>query len=87
MRLNRASMVFPREVLNKLKWHDDQLDRAVITYLHRGAPGDRMTIQGSAIVRLARSFFVTAESRIPYHRIRLIEIDGKILYQERTENK
>lgn len=78
-------MVFPREVLNELKWHRGRLDDAVITYVHRGAPGDRRTISGSEIVELERSFFATAESRIPYHRIRRIELNGETLYLDREE--
>lgn len=82
---SERTMVFPREVLNELKWHRGRLEDARITYLHRGAPGDRRTISGSEIVALERSFFTTAESRIPYHRIRLIELDGEALYVDREE--
>lgn len=79
-------MVYPREVLNQLRWTEGLgLDDAVITYLHRGAPGDIMTVSGSEIVELERSFFVTVDSKIPYHRIRRIEHRGKVLYEERTE--
>lgn len=77
-------MVFPREVLNQLKWGPDGgLERAEVTYLHRGAPGDLMTVKGSEIVELERSFFSTAESKIPYHRIRRIVLEGKVLYDSR----
>jgi len=58
-------MVYPREVLNELKWHRGRLEDAQIIILHRGAPGDRKVIPGSDIVELGRSFFVTAESMIP----------------------
>ncbi len=78
-------MVFPREVLNELKWRGGRLDDAVITYLHRGAPGDRMSVRGADIVELERSFFVTADSKIPYHRIRRIELDDELLYLDRSE--
>jgi uncharacterized protein (UPF0248 family) len=78
-------MVFPREVLNRLKWSGNRsLDDVVIFYLHRGAPGDMMSIKGSDIVELERSFFVTADSKIPYHRIRRIEKAGEVLYEERS---
>lgn len=74
-------VVFPREVLNQLKWGPSGgLERAEVTYLHRGAPGDEMTILGSEVVELERSFFCTSESKIPYHRIRRIVLDGKVLY-------
>jgi uncharacterized protein (UPF0248 family) len=80
-------MVYPREVLNELKWGEGRLGEAVITYLHRGAPGDIMTVRGSDIVELERSFFDTADSKIPYHRIRRIELDGRVLYQDRSLKK
>ena len=68
-------MVFPREVLNKLKWRPGMgLMRARIQYEHRGAPDNARTISGEEIVDLGRSFFGTADSRIPYHRIRRIDL-------------
>ncbi len=78
-------MAFPREVLNELKWHRGRLSDASIIYLHRGAPGDRRTVNGSEIVELERSFFTTDESKIPYHRIRRIVLDGETLYVDRGE--
>jgi len=80
-------VVYPREVLNELKWNGDRLGGALITYLHRGAPGDRVTIKGSDIVELERSFFVTADSKVPYHRIRRIELEGEVLYLDRSEQQ
>jgi uncharacterized protein len=74
-------MVFPREVLNQLKWGPEGgLDRAEVTYLHRGAPGDEKLVKGSDIVELERSFFCTSESKVPYHRIRRIALDGRLLF-------
>ncbi|WP_019177542.1 DUF504 domain-containing protein [Methanomassiliicoccus luminyensis] len=79
-------MVYPREVLNRLRWTEGLgLEDAVITYLHRGAPGDLMAVKGSNIMELERSFFVTVDSKVPYHRIRKIEYRGKVLYEEITE--
>jgi len=75
-------MAFPREILNKLKWEEDSdLSEAEITYVHRGAPGDRITIGGDEIVELERSFFVTQEAKIPYHRITEIRYRGHVLYE------
>lgn len=77
-------MVFPREVLNQLRWGPGGgLERAEVTYLHRGAPNDLVTIKGSAITELERSFFSTSESKIPYHRIRRITLDGRTLFDSR----
>jgi uncharacterized protein (UPF0248 family) len=67
-------MVYPRELLNKLKWTvGESLDEAVIWYLHRGAPEDRMAVRGSEIQSIDRVFFETGEAVIPYHRILKIE--------------
>lgn len=77
-------MPFPRDVLNRLRWTDG-LEGVMISYLHRGAPGDRMMIRGEDVLELERSFFVTADSKIPYHRIRLIERRGEVLYKDREE--
>ncbi len=77
-------MPFPRDVLNRLRWTEG-LDEVTVTYLHRGAPGDRLAIKGSDIVELERSFFVTVDSKIPYHRIRTIERRGEVLYRDRSE--
>lgn len=79
-------MPFPRDVLNRLRWTEG-LEGVTVIYLHRGAPGDRLSIRGEDIVELERSFFVTAESKIPYHRIRRIEKQGEILYRDRSENE
>jgi hypothetical protein len=79
--MNSEGVVFPREVLSQLKWGPaGGLERAEVTYLHRGAPGDEMTVIGSEITELERSFFCTSESKIPYHRIRRILLDGSVLY-------
>ncbi|HUL40097.1 MAG TPA: RNA repair domain-containing protein [Methanomassiliicoccales archaeon] len=74
-------MVYPRQVLNQLKWGPSGgLDNAEVTYLHRGAPGDELTVPGSEIVGLERSFFCIGESKVPYHRIKRIVLDGEVLY-------
>jgi uncharacterized protein (UPF0248 family) len=74
-------VTYPREVLNELRWKPGMsLAEAEITYVHRGAPKDEMTIRGSDIMELERSFFVTRESKIPYHRIKRIVSEGKVLF-------
>jgi uncharacterized protein (UPF0248 family) len=68
-------------VLNALRWKPGEaLSEAWISYVHRGAPGDEMTIPGSDVVELGRSFFVTKEAKIPYHRIKLIRYREKVLF-------
>ena len=75
-------MTYPREILNRLKWTEgEDLAEAIVTYLHRGAPGDVMAMLGKDIVELERSFFVTKEAKIPFHRIRRIEYRGQTLFQ------
>jgi uncharacterized protein (UPF0248 family) len=79
-------MPFPREVLNRLRWKEgESLQDVTVTYLHRGAPRDAITIRGGDIVELERSFFVTTDSKIPYHRIRSIERNGEVLYRHKEE--
>jgi uncharacterized protein (UPF0248 family) len=74
-------VTYPREVLNELRWKPgDDLADALITYVHRGAPGDEMTIAGGDIVELEHSFFVTRDAKIPYHRIKLIRYRGRIVF-------
>jgi uncharacterized protein len=73
-------VTYPREILNRLKWMDGSLNGVKVTYVHRGAPGDSLTIDGKEIRSLGRSFFSTADSEIPYHRIILIERVGEVLF-------
>lgn len=81
-------MVYPREVLNRLKWTEGEaLSDAVIWYVHRGAPGDVMRISGSRIVSLGRGFFDTDEATIPYHRILRIDCRGKTLFERDARAK
>ncbi len=76
-------MVYPRDVLNRLKWtKGESLDEAVIWYIHRGAPGDVMRIAGSTIKELGRGFFETEEATIPYHRILKIEYKGEVVFEK-----
>jgi uncharacterized protein (UPF0248 family) len=77
-------MVFPREVLNDLKWHRNALDEAEVTYIHRGAPGNVMTVRGRDITALGRSFFEVGDSSIPYHRIVAISLRGENIWPDPT---
>jgi len=74
-------MVYPREVLNRLRWKEgESLADSVIWYVHRGVPGDIKKINGSSIVSLGKGFFETDEATIPYHRIVRIDSRGKTLF-------
>ncbi len=78
-------MVYPREVLTRLRWKKgEDLGEARITYVHRGAPGDLTTINGSDILELGGYFFETGEAMIPYHRISKIEYRGEVVFEKPT---
>lgn len=76
-------MVYPRQVLNRLRWTEgESLADAVIWYVHRGAPGDVMKIAGREIKALGRGFFEIDEATIPYHRILRIDSKGGTLFEK-----
>jgi uncharacterized protein (UPF0248 family) len=76
-------MVYPREILTRLRWKKgEDLGDARISYVHRGAPGDLMTIRGSDILDLGKEFFETGEAMIPYHRISKIEYRGEVVFEK-----
>jgi uncharacterized protein (UPF0248 family) len=70
-------MVHPlRNILNRLRWDEKKNpEDYVITYRHRGAPGDAKQITASRIQTLGKSYFTIQEdpageeSSIPFHRI------------------
>ncbi len=80
-------MVYPRQILNKLKWTvGESLDEATIWYLHRGAPGNRLGLSGSMITSLEKGFFETDDAVIPYHRILRIEYRDKVIFDKEKES-
>jgi uncharacterized protein (UPF0248 family) len=76
---------YPREVLNEIKWRHQALDDAMVTYVHRGAPGDVLTISGKEITELGRSFFSTGETMIPYHRIVRIVFRQRVVFPDKEK--
>jgi uncharacterized protein (UPF0248 family) len=86
-------MVHPlKNILNRLRWDErENPEDYVITYRHRGAPGDAKQINASKIRTLGKSYFTIQEdspgeeSLIPFHRI--LEIrntrDDSILWVSR----
>jgi uncharacterized protein (UPF0248 family) len=67
---------------------DGSLRGVRVTYVHRGAPRDQLTISAEEIISLGHSFFSTGDSDIPYHRIVLIERGGEVLFNIKDyENK
>lgn len=82
----------PREVLNGLKWRDGALDEAILTFVHRGAPGDVKVVEGRDVTKVGRSFFALRERRgrttsIPYHRVVRIERDGALVWERRRDRE
>jgi uncharacterized protein (UPF0248 family) len=81
-----------RALLNRLLWHPDEaIADCAVTYTHRGAPGDRVTIPG-ALIRAVKASWFTYESEagvtvIPFHRILWIENvkTGRVLWIKRGQ--
>ena len=79
-----------REILNKIKW-DPQLNEKnyYITFIHRGFPDDKKTIESRVIKTISSSFFSYFEgediSYIPFHRILLIKEkeSNQIIYKKK----
>ena len=81
-------MIMARKKLLELKWHPRKsLEDVDVTYLHRGAPEDKLTVQAQEIVELEKSFFVLMrrgeEVRIPYHRILELTEAGEIIWKKK----
>ncbi len=85
-------MVHPlKNILNKLRWDSrENAENYLITYRHRGAPGDMKQILASQIMKLGKSYFTLSEASdettIPFHRI--LEIrnlnDGTVIWRKRN---
>ncbi|HKM51510.1 MAG TPA: RNA repair domain-containing protein [Candidatus Bathyarchaeia archaeon] len=85
-------MVHPlKNILNRLRWDSrENPENYLITYRHRGAPGDIKQILASQILKLGKSYFTLSEcsdeTTIPFHRI--LEIrnlnDGSVIWRKRT---
>ena len=70
-------MVHPlKNILNRLRWvAEEKPDEYLITYRHRGAPGDIKQVRASDIGKLGKSYFTLADDPdseeviIPFHRV------------------
>ncbi|MGE0786951.1 MAG: RNA 3'-terminal phosphate cyclase [Sandaracinaceae bacterium] len=65
-----------RDILNRARWRDGQLDGFELEIVHRGAPGDRRVVAGASIASIDRSGVELAPETegaeapfIPYHRV------------------
>ena len=79
-----------RTVLNKIFWDKREDPKYYeVTFVHRGAAGDRKTVPCGKITHLEPSGFVyqgeEGETFIPYHRIREIKDvrDGRVIWFSR----
>ncbi len=57
-----------------------------LSYIHRGAPEDRMTINGSMISSLKKGSFILKDrgTQIPFHRVLyVIGPDKSVLWRKR----
>ncbi len=79
----------PREILNEALWRADaDFGKVEVTYVHRGAPGDRRTVGGRDIEELERDFMVLRRvpgrprrPHVPYHRVTRIRYGGETVYE------
>jgi len=64
-----------REVLNRIRWNPEERGRAYeITYIHRGASENKLTIPFSSIKDIHSSWFTYTDAEggevtIPFHRV------------------
>jgi hypothetical protein len=81
-----------KNILNRLRWDPEESPELyVITYRHRGAPGDVKQIRASRIGKLGKSYFTISEnsegeeSTIPFHRILEIRSlsDSRVIWKSR----
>ncbi len=70
-----------KNILNMILWHPEmRIDQAEISYIHRGAPGNLKTINGSFIDRMENGFLILNDgTQIPFHRIIKIDYNDKTL--------
>jgi hypothetical protein len=74
-----------KKILDELMWHPKKsLDGVEITYVHRGAPGDKVSVNAKDI-KFEKSFFVVKNRSIPYHRITEIRKGGELLWRKQKK--
>jgi uncharacterized protein (UPF0248 family) len=80
--MSRKIKYNPRVILNEIKWTDKfDINKIIVYYLHRGAPNNIKKIEGINIKEIGKSFIITTNSCIPYHRILKIIYENKILFE------
>ena len=63
-----------RDILNKLVWDNrENPEDCIITYIHRGAPEDKMSVSLKGVINICKGHFEYHKNGelvyIPYHRI------------------
>ncbi len=80
-----------REVLNRIRWAPQSGNSVYqITYIHRGAVGDKRTILFSDIHEIHASWFLyessdSGETTIPLHRVTEVrnQESGEVIWKKR----
>ena len=82
---------FPRDILNKIKWVDNNLKEANIYYVSRGAKKDTACCKGKDIIEIGKSFIMFQHEgcvfSIPQHRILTIEYKGEVIFNRTKSNE
>ena len=76
-----------RRILSKILRGSETVSDVELTYIHRGAAGDQVTIKVATISRVGKGSFMLedGETQIPFHRVLEIKdsASGSVLWQKR----
>jgi uncharacterized protein (UPF0248 family) len=80
-----------RAILNRILWNEKEghYDDYVVTYIHRGAPGDSRGVSFARIKKIGKSWFSLVDFEeeviIPFHRILTVKNiqTGEVLWRKR----
>ncbi len=79
-----------RTILSKIVQTKQNPSDFILSYVHRGAPEDRVIIKVSAIIRVGKGWFMLedGETQIPFHRVLYVknERTNLILWEKRTRS-
>lgn len=74
-----------RRILSRLLRGDRNPSNFELSYIHRGAPDDKVTIRVSEIKHVGKGWFLLGdgETQIPFHRILYIKDETSTLWMKR----
>ena len=76
-----------RTILSRIQNGTHTVGQVQLSYRHRGAPLDQLSIEVSDILRLNKGSFALkdGETQIPYHRVLLVKNPrtGEVLWEKR----